>query len=94
MASLTRLRPVLRLPTRNTVTLLGLSSRTFATTITRFHATPVDRSPQPNPADASRTGGTTASQYISPYKNKSALDKAAELFFFTEILRGEHWRPW
>ncbi|KAG9101704.1 hypothetical protein FRC06_002714 [Ceratobasidium sp. 370] len=88
MASLTRLRPILRLPTRNTATLLGLSHRAFATTIPRLHATPVDRSPQPNPADVPRTGGTTASQYVSPYKDKSAFDKAAELFFFTEILRG------
>jgi hypothetical protein len=89
MASLTRLRPVLRLPARNTATLLGLSHRTFATTFPRFHATPVDRSQQPNLADVPRTGGTTASQYVNPYKDKSALDKAAELFFFTEILRGK-----
>ncbi|KAG9127886.1 hypothetical protein FRC07_007961 [Ceratobasidium sp. 392] len=88
MASLTRLRPILRQPTRNTAVLLGLSHRAFATTIPRLHAAPVDRSPQPNPADVPRTGGTTASQYVSPYKDKSAFDKAAELFFFTEILRG------
>ncbi|KAG8721548.1 hypothetical protein FRC08_012213 [Ceratobasidium sp. 394] len=88
MASLTRLRPILRLPARNTAMLLGLSHRTFVTTIPCLHATPVDRSPQPNPADVPRTGGTTASQYVSPYKDKSAFDKAAELFFFTEILRG------
>ncbi|CAE6510760.1 unnamed protein product [Rhizoctonia solani] len=85
MASLTRLGPVLRLPARNSATVLGLSRRTFVTTIPRLHATPVDRSPQPNPTGASRTGGTTQ---LSPYKGKSALDKAAELFFFTEILRG------
>ncbi|CAE6454915.1 unnamed protein product [Rhizoctonia solani] len=88
MASLARLGPVLRFPARNTATVLGLSRRTFATTILRLHATPVERSPQPNPADVPRTVGTTQSQYVSPYKKKSALDKAAELFFFTEILRG------
>lgn len=89
MASLTRLRPVLRLPARNTVTLLGISHRTFATTIPRFHATPVGKSTETNPVDAPRTGGTAAPLYVNPYKDKSALDKAAELFFFTEILRGE-----
>ncbi|CAE6442671.1 unnamed protein product [Rhizoctonia solani] len=85
MASLTRLGPVLRLPARNTATVLGLSRRTFVTTIPRLHATPVDRPPLLNPVDVPRT---TQSQQVSPYKKKSALDKAAELFFFTEILRG------
>ncbi|CAE6506116.1 unnamed protein product [Rhizoctonia solani] len=88
MASLARLGLVLRLPARNTPMVLGLSRRTLTTTIPRLHATPVDRSPQPNPADVPRTGSTTQPQYMSLYKKKSALDKAAELFFFTEILRG------
>jgi hypothetical protein len=88
MASLARLRPVLRMPTRSTVTLLGLSSRGFRTTIPLLHAAPVDRSP-PDQANVPLTGGTTKAQYVNPYKDKSALDKAAELFFFTEILRGK-----
>ncbi|KAJ1308884.1 hypothetical protein OPQ81_004571 [Rhizoctonia solani] len=85
MGSLARLGPVLRLPARNTATVLGLSRRTFVTTLPRLHATPVDPSPQPN---HTRTGASTRSQHVSTYKEKSALDKAAELFFFTEILRG------
>ncbi|ELU45619.1 NADH-ubiquinone oxidoreductase 23 kDa subunit [Rhizoctonia solani AG-1 IA] len=88
MASFGRLAPALRLPARNSATLLGLSRRTFVTTIPRLHATPVDPSPRPNSADIPRTGTTAQSHHLSPYKNKSALDKAAELFFFTEILRG------
>ncbi|QRV72994.1 NADH dehydrogenase (ubiquinone) Fe-S protein 8 [Ceratobasidium sp. AG-Ba] len=88
MASLARLRPVLRVPVRNTATLLGLSYRGFTTTFPRFHAAPVDRPSRSNPADVTRTGGATPPQFVNPYQEKSALDKAAELFFFTEILRG------
>jgi hypothetical protein len=38
---------------------------------------------------ARQGAGAEPDKYVNPYKGgASALDKAAELFFFTEILRG------
>lgn len=44
---------------------------------------------QPNIGVSNQGASAEPDKYVNPYKGgASALDKAAELFFFTEILRG------
>jgi len=70
-----------------------IATRTFGSSVRRTYADPLPpptgTSKQPNTGATGQGTGAVSHKYADPYKNgPSALDKAAELFFFTEILRG------
>lgn len=74
--------------------LFAFSARTFGSSARRTRLDslpPTATSKQPNIGIGIATHGAASGsdRYLNPYKGgPSALDKAAELFFFTEILRG------
>ena len=72
--------------------LIAISARTFGSSVRRTYADPLPpagASKHPNIGGARQGVGAEPDKYVDPYKNgPSALDKAADLFFFTEILRG------
>jgi len=72
---------------------IAISASTFGSSVRRTYADPLPpptgASKQHNIGAARQGAGAEPDKYVDPYKNgPSALDKAAELFFFTEILRG------
>ncbi|KAF8307595.1 23 kDa subunit of putative NADH-quinone oxidoreductase [Clavulina sp. PMI_390] len=69
--------------------LVSSSARTFATSTARPFAEPVNsHSHHDRPINTGRLGATPEPIKAPGHKGASALDKAAEMFFFTEILRG------
>ncbi|TFY77177.1 hypothetical protein EWM64_g6835 [Hericium alpestre] len=86
-----------RIPTVSTAL---IAHRLLSTTPRRLHAEPVQEGPShvsdvsgriksPGLKTATYTAQDEPDKYVDPYKNgPGALDKAAHLFFFTEILRG------
>jgi len=71
---------------------IAIPARTFSST-QRTYADPLPHptgaSKQPNIGVGRQGAGAEPDKYVNSYKDgPSALDKAAELFFFTEILRG------
>ena len=71
--------------------LIPIPARTFGSSARRPYANPLPTgtSEQPKVGVGRQSAGAELGKYVDPYKNgPSALDKAAELFFFTEILRG------
>lgn len=72
-----------------------VSTQTFGSSTRRTFAdplhTPVGSSKQSDIGVGGLGASAPSDKYVNPYKGgASALDKAAELFFFTEILRGAY----